>query len=99
MSEQLNIMATLFSGLSEKTSFSSITLTMFEHFNIISFDFTVPLFIPISFFIRFSDTSEHFNTISFELLLSDNGTSVLVTFFTILEHFICIPLILPILSV
>ena len=66
LSEQLNITAVSFSELSEKTLFPSIiTLTIFEHFNVISVVFTVPLFIVASFFRRFSDVPEHFKTMLF----------------------------------
>ena len=100
VSEQFNITASLFSGLSGNTLFPSTTLTIFEHFKVISFELAVtPLFIAVSFFGRFSDTLEHFNIISFEPPPSDNGISALFTFFTVFEHFSCIPLMLPVLSV
>ena len=87
LSEQLNITAVSFSELSEKTLFPSITLTTLEHFNVISVEFPVPLFIFVSFFDKSSDTLEHFNIISFEPPLSNNGISDLPIFFTVFEHF------------
>ena len=82
-----------------------MTLTIFEHFNVISLEFTVPLlFIAVSFFARFSDvlssdTLEHFNTMLLVPPVSNNGVSVLFTFFTVFVHLSCTPLILPILPI
>ena len=99
-SEQFNITVSLFSGLSGKTLFPSTTLTIFEHFRVISFELDVsPLFITVLFFGRFSETLEHFNIILFEPMLPDIGISALFPFFTVFEHFSCMPLIPPNLSV